>query len=363
MNDEKFAKRFLLTPLILLLLHVCSVSGQNEAGIRPINKDRFKEMGFWYDSSTAMYQIRYPILRSLPPINTGMPYDVLRSYLYFDSISRFDIHQTVERASAQWNSSNDTLRNIATHLYRMADHDPIAFAQYQTEVGLKLRSKYVASIASINENARSAIKRVVPKNEDRYALYSLIYTDYILRIRVVTIDSMLGKPRPSSMFPYRFRVTAQVLDTLKGSTFAPCESTGSASFKNDERRMLGATPQPCIQFQYSHGNYFHSKEIGSNGKWIYPEQDPEFMAGDGVFMMKPGQEAIVFLRHYASLSDSTADYFDINLEPNASYNALPVINGEVRDLNRIWSPGQSLTYAAWKERFYVLREKLLTGNY
>ncbi len=78
-----------IASLALLVLSVNILSAQNQTGKRPINKPRFQEFGYWYDSSTVVYQIQYPIIKTIPPLNTAMPWDILLAYIYTDSIAQF----------------------------------------------------------------------------------------------------------------------------------------------------------------------------------------------------------------------------------------------------------------------------------
>ena len=43
--------------------------------------------------------------------------------------------------------------------------------------------------------------------------------------------------------------------------------------------------------------------------------------------------------------------------------ALPIIGGQVRDVNHIWSDQTLLGYEEWKRNFMMLRERLLAGTY
>lgn len=36
-----------------------------------------------------MFQVKYPIIQSIPPISSDMPIDVILSYIYTDSLVRF----------------------------------------------------------------------------------------------------------------------------------------------------------------------------------------------------------------------------------------------------------------------------------
>jgi len=309
-----------------------------------------------------MYQLHYPIIKSIPPLNTAMPWDILLAYIYTDSIAQFDNSERTVSSTARWATMHDTLAGLITYNYKMTDYNPIIFTQYLNEISLNARTRYRTSIIDVRDNIRAALLKAAPKPADRLGLYSLLYPDYILRVRITGIDSMLIKPHPSLINPYKFRATADVIDTLKGMVFTTCAQQFLARTPVNEWPNVMMDPKyPCIEFQYSHGNYF---DPNMNGEpWLYPDRDPSFAQSDGGFQMQVGQEAIVFLSHYGQRYDSTKDYFDLNLEPQASYNALPIINGQVRDINHIWSGRTMISYDDWKARFYELREKILTGKY
>lgn len=79
--------------------------------------------------------------------------------------------------------------------------------------------------------------------------------------------------------------------------------------------------------------------------------------------MRVGQEAVVFLTYDDWLIDATHDYFALKIEPIASVGALPIIDGRVRDVNRIWSNDLLMEYDAWRRRFFQIRDKILSGTY
>jgi len=324
-----------------------------------INKERFQEMKYWYDSTTAMYQHQYPILRTLPQLNTTMPYDVLLSYIYLDSIARFDTKgQTFDHSEA-WRTMNDTLKGMLQYMYRMVDYNPKIFTQYLIETSLK-SSKYKADLYGIMVNLRRDMLRAVPNRTEARALYSIFYPDYILRVRVNRIDSMILKPTPLSQGnPYVYRVTADVLDTLKGQTFSDCNEQAILRNTDNKPMVLAEGRYSCIQFQYMAANYF---QPSMTMEWPYANRDEAFSKRGG-FSMEVGQEAVVFLTYQDQRYDSAYDYIELGLEPQASYNALPIIDGKVRDVNGIWSDQPMMEYAEWRSRFMGLREKILTGSY
>ncbi len=113
---------------------------QNETGTRNLNDTLFKATHSWYDSTTAMFQHQFPIIRSIPPLNTSMPLDVLISYIYLDSLLRSPLASTLEQRLESWTTLNDTLTYAAKCMCTLIDYNPIIFNQYTNEVGLQTGS-------------------------------------------------------------------------------------------------------------------------------------------------------------------------------------------------------------------------------
>lgn len=357
-------KRFNILMLCLLwtgiFSFVPSIMAQNETGWRQLNEQGFKGFRYWYDSTTAMYQVRYPIIRNIPPLSSGMPFDIMFSYIVTDSLCRFAPQKDVTNLLKSWLVMNDTLRYATKYLYRMMDYNPIIFRQYQDQIMLLRKAPFTTSFQSTKDAIQKKFEQFVP-SQDKQAVKAVLGAEYILRVQVVKIDSISDKLVAGQI---RYRVTAKVLDTLKGQVYqpAPCNS-GHAVFDD-------AAPYPCIYFQYGEHNYFDaSGSIGLMAKgetiepWPFNKQDSAFMRTLNRFEMKPGQDAIIFLIHDAQLFDHEADYYELSLATNYSYNALPIINGKVRDVNAVWSNNLLMDYADWKARYQEIRNKILNGSY
>ena len=355
----------LMALAIAAMLLPVGMSAQNESGRRNINKTRFQQLGYWYDSSTARFQTRYPIIRSLPPVNSGMPWDILAAYVYMDSLARFDNTRLTERTLDGWRAMrtmNDTLRYMAKYLYKLVDYDPITFAQYIDEVGLKGHDRYSADLRYIASQVSSTLYDGLPESERRAGMVALLETEYALRVRVISIDSMpSGSTDPKAR--YFYRVTAEVRDTLKGRVFAPCP-VFTSNTKKDDRSILASSEAPCIQFIYLNNLYFDPRNAPSGAPHLFSGRDPEFATGpDSSFVMKAGQEAVVFLQLTGWKVDSAYDYYHVRIVARTSFGALPIIGGQVRDVNHIWSDQTLLGYEEWKRNFMMLRERLLAGTY
>lgn len=356
-SRNRLFMRFLSAFLLAVLLSGSMALAQNESGVRDIpNAELFKKMGYWYDSTTAMYQTRYPIIRNIPPIAPSMPLDILFAYVATDSLCRFGNTKAIHALVKNWEGMNDTLGYAAKWVYRMVDYNPIIFQQYEDQITYLRNDPFKTSLSSVRSDVEDKYLPFVPQVE-RNAVYSLMASDYILRVRVTAIDSMQHR-RINDLV--RYRVTAQVLDTLKGHVFQTCGYNPNPS--------IAAAAPPCMQFQYTSNNYRTGGEalfVGGTSPYIprYTKQDSAFVQGWEKFGMTVGQEAIVFLSFGNRKVDYENDYYDLDISQDCSYNALPIIDGKVRDVNAVWSQDLWLPYSDWKARLNEIRNKILNAAY
>ena len=371
--------------LALFIVTLCSflcAFAQNETGTRNIGgyETMLKSRGKWYDSTTAMFQHQFPIIRSIPPLSITMPFNVLLSYIYTDSLLRFANGKTLKNRVSTWNTLNDTLKWMVYADYTMSDFNPIIYSQYWEETANwrisnssirttnqfdtlpKFAGKYNASFNSIKPTLDVKIAEVLPNQSEAQAIMSLLTCNYILKIKVIAIDSMIDKLSANS-FPgsYYYRVTAIVYDTIKGKVLPPQPSESSIR-KNE--KVLTTSGEQLIQFGYTNRAYHSLGVVGHEGIHRYSEPDSAFLRENGIdFSMKLDQDAIVFLNYFDNIIDITNDYFDLCLNPLASLNALPIIDGNVRDVNKVWSSSLLMDYSSWKNRANELITKILTRNY
>lgn len=69
--------------------------------------------------------------------------------------------------------------------------------------------------------------------------------------------------------------------------------------------------------------------------------------------MRPRTECIVFLTLGNQLIDDDFDYYNLDLNTSFSYGVLRVEDGNVIDLNHVWSPTY-LSVLKFKQRFEEL---------
>jgi hypothetical protein len=351
---------FLLSILSVLIQY--QSYAQNETGVRYLNDTTFKEAGFWYDSTNSMFQNQFPIIRSIPPLSMNMPFDIMLSYIYLDSLLRFTTNYQQDSILQSMETINDTLTNTIKYLYKMVDYNPIIFNQYSGETALNNISvnggRFRASLYNLRNSVVSKFKSLVnPLQKEAY--FSLLYSDYILKIQVISIDSTFDKrllEGIDDLNTKRYKVNAMVLDTIKGKIFIDNNQIVPSLFKQTKfTNILTPTP-PIISFQYINRCYYQHPTSNI-------QNDFEFMNSTSGFKMQPGQTAVVFLTFTNQLFDFENDYFDLDVESLCSNNALPIINGNVRDINFFWSQNQIQSYESWKLIVLQLIQNIQTSTY
>jgi hypothetical protein len=288
-----------------------------------------------------------------------MPYDILISYIYIDSLLRFTTPWQQDKLLRTWTSANDTLKNAIKYLYKIKDYDPIIFNQYMGEVTLNhnsaYRGSYASSLIDLNYNLSDKIKTLMPDNK-KNAFFALLFSDYILRVQVVYIDSMRNKQLLSGIKVKDsnvYCVYARVLDTIKGKNFIDSKN---------EISLNSNIQEPIISFEYIKRIYYQ-RPYYPDIPYKNIENDDAFKDENGEFSMHLGQEAIVFLKHANQLFDFENDYFSLILESTCSNSALPIIDGKIRDINLIWSNDNLIEFDSWKQNITDLIEQILNGSY
>lgn len=377
----------------VFLTHLTSnfIHAQNESGHRSFPLGAMKAVDELFDSTNAMYQLQYPIIRSIPPLSTSMPYGVLISYIYLDSLLRMSTDKQLDSVIKSWRTTNDTLKTIIKALYLICDYNPIIFTQYMDEQSryMSQQTGRIGKVEYLDTNYKpdttapiiyqgryssglywaemellSKLFNVV-NPEYKQSFYSLIYSDYILRIKVIGIDSFINKNAPSvNSKDYRYNVTAQVLDTIKGKVFKSIPITALQKKEEKNRSLALNKDYPFMTFQFLKRNYMQPTIKATVDTLNDLKEEQEFVIDNGKFYMKVGQEAVVFLRHKNALMDLENDYYDLGVEPSCSYNALFIDEkNNIRDLNKFWSPNVTLNYNTWKIRIKNLINKILNMDY
>jgi hypothetical protein len=335
-----------------------SIFAQNETGTRYIDKARFQQRHLWLDSSIYVFQTQFPIIRSIPPLNTDMPADITRAYKYLDSLLCIATDKSMDSLLNQWTTLNDSLKISLKYLYKLIDYNPIIFNQYLGEVGLNQKSnpkiangKYLISPFLLNYDLCEKFRKLY-SNTNKLAFYSMFYSNYILRVRILSIDSLRNKNSP--LHYMSFNANVQILDTLKGKVFPPQQNIPPPS------PATSVILPNNFSFQYTSISYNSLGMI--NQEQLYFKTDSVFSKKNG-FRMKTGQEAIIFITFKNPKYDFQYDYFDLGLNQRCSLNALRIENGNVYDVNHVWSNQTVITYTQWKQIYQNYLQQIMNMSY
>lgn len=78
----------------------------------------------------------------------------------------------------------------------------------------------------------------------------------------------------------------------------------------------------------------------------------------------PGQELLVFLNEYDPLWSKTHDHFQFHTSQNSSNSGvMPIINGMVSDINKVWSDSTWIQYETFKQRYNEIKEVIMNKDY
>jgi len=316
-----------------------------------------------------------------------MPLDVLISYIYLDSLLRSPLASTLEQRLESWTTLNDTLTYAAKCMCTLIDYNPIIFNQYTNEVGLQTGSdsgliitikdktyeshyiapKYYTSLDNLRYYLVGKMYRLLSTSSDTSisrmarSYFAILNSEYILRVQVVSIDSTMNKL--SSTGYHRYNVTARVIDTIYGKTI-PSSPTILQNSQHSIEKILSNNSSHYTSFEYAPNNYYvglvSHRDISAD--WI---EDSSFKVSqsDHRFKLRPGQEAIMFLKFHNPIFDNQYDYFNIDVSRESSYNALPIIDGNIRDINHIWSDQTTISYSQWLAIVQNLIAKIKSRNY
>lgn len=371
--------------LLLSFAQSPQLSAQNETGVRSVNPQNWGLHYIWYSPATQRFQTAYPILRTTPPLSSDMPFDILLRYILLDSLLRTLPESQSNAMISRWTSMNDTLAGALESIYTLSDYNPIIYNQYALETFLHQRPilprdtssrvkmgydgkavpyapsgtlpKFVNRLHSLRNNLCYKYRRIAPDSAERNAIFSLLYSDYILRVKVVAIDSMKDA-YTSNKYPEQiYRVIAQVQDTLRGKVYQPFHYEW---LHPKEGNKSQDETYPLIAFEYKGKRRIYAEH--GDDSW-YNTPDTALLNGNGDVAFRIGQEAVVFFGLANALIDSTHDYFDVELDPRCSLRALAIDNGMVRDINHVWTNNTLIAYTDWKSRVQQLINKIKSRQY
>ena len=345
----------------LTLVTFGTLYSQNESGTRHLDTTIGK-LGFYPSSYTLLFHHSYPIIKDIPPLNTSMPLEVIMGYIFVDSLARHMQRNEMMSRMKSWNTLNDTLKSIAKFYYKMMDYNPCILHQYSKETELNQSLRYKTDVITLRNETEFEYCRLSPDSL-KNIFRTLITSENILRVKVVAIDSM-KPPQPAygdtNSFEF-FAGTCQVLDTIKGRVF-PSITNNQPIFKNKKYRMqsfITDANTTYMYFQYEDVTTPQNFRSDNSIPYLFQKSDPRLTKYNGGFGLQIGQEIIVFLTRGSRLMDEHNDYYILSPNYYCSNAALPIVNGIVYDVNKIWSDAETLSYQDWLEKFNYYKNLLL----
>ena len=306
--------------------------------------------------SAYIWHKQYPILKSCLPLDTGMPTDILLSYIYLDSALKNVKNSEFETRLDTWTTNNDTLETMYKYFYKMVDYDPVKFHQYARVSAYHSKCENKGSGSQWVVNLASKYLSLHKADSSQRAIFSMLGAENILHIKITNIESKYPPHRSWGDSTEQFyKAECTVLDTLKGQVFQ------SYLVPMPQAKNSKSTPEATY---YTYFEYQKKRQWQHNWnvKRLYPLQEPRMTTADGYdFKMDEGKEYIVFLKRVSFLVDEENDYFRLSLSKSFSNNALPIENGYVYDVNHIWSDQDSLTMTEWKSIYESYKQQII-GN-
>ncbi len=294
--------------------------------------------------STVGLQVNVPIIGTFPPLNMGMPFDVLLGYIYYDSLCRTMTRHAIDSFASRLTNS-DTLTHALKYLYEMDDYNPVTFSQW-----LKVTPSlghYKTSPGYVYTNLIRVASAIIPDTQ-RTAILS--GSDFIAHVRINSIQSY--DDTAQSDLQNEVIVDCAVLDTIKGDVYPPCLGTIALHGKGSRTSSI----EDCLQFVYSPS----SPRMAPSGDVLYSWM-PRLQDSLGNPWISVDQEYVVFLSIRGLGNDSSN--FVLTIYPamfKSSVSGLyPIQSGVVQDTNNDFGFGANLPtadfIAALRSRIYSLK--------
>lgn len=329
--------------LIIVFLFLNFLNLNSQFRDEKIDSSQAAGNGYWYFPKYNQYEIAYLTSDINPQNFDKVKYESMFDFILLDNLKGKKLYSYIyENYAKRWineKKSNDTIKNWIKNLYFLKDYNPIIYHLYMNNYE-HTEKMQIFQIVGLDHQILSQIL----SNNSRYeALNMLNWVDYILRVKVNSIDSINTRNyynNKSIIDPneYIYRVKANVIDTLKGRAFQGCKFENMNEVNN------------TICFTYGTGPYDNEN---SNFKI-----DPSLKNNLGDLSLKSGDELIVLLEHYHCCSDYNYNYFNLTL-----ITVFKIKNGIVSDNTHFWSDNDNLEYDNWKVEFNKIKNKLLNGDY
>lgn len=285
----------------------------------------------------------FPRLQSNLPLETGMPYDVMLAYVFYDSLAR-RIKEPAVAALYDNLTYSDTLRYAMKYCYKMMDYNPVLFEQFRRYNDSRRRSALDRS-----EVFYKLYKKVEKTSPSPFVETLLCQSSIIAHIRVTDTISLVDE---SNTTPFVIpTVAATILDTIKGRILPPCLNFYPTEKPHDNVPLPFVNSNACLQFSYM----LDWQRIPFGSNIVYSGET--MVDANGVPWVQKDKEYIVFLNFGAACSDSLYTYHDLGIFGirSSSNNIYRIVDGKVLDSDNDFGLGTTPTVETFKN---TLRQKI-----
>jgi hypothetical protein len=272
----------------------------------------------------------FPLLTQYPPLNTGMPFNVLIGYIGGDSIVR-NAPESLIRDVTKNLTYADTAKYAAKYMYELDDYDPVTFFRWcytQPTAGMYPSG----GPGFVKGRALARMVKIFPPNLNAYPL---LYSDYIAHIKVT--QTVATTDSTASFAKTVVLVTSYILDTVKGKRVPFCLNEQFRA--KEEGRTMQSALGACLNWDYA----LEWKRLNHSPDKSH--DDSSFVDGEGNQWIQESKEYIVFLRYESLRRYDTYNYAD--LFPVTGWGSCggmyPIIDGRVYDPYNDFGYGSNLT--------------------
>ncbi len=274
-------------------------------------------------------------------LNTGMPFEVLLSYIALDSLCTKNDYKDWFYFLENQTTFNDTLKTIYNFLYKTVDYNPVLFDKNKrfTNIDYKIHPM------SVLQNLEDKLEFV---STNPMLDKALLFSHYIVKVKV---ENIINKVDPESYAGNTLSfVQCSITDTIKGKVAPACyyfNTNNHNSFSNIADRTnstqildIGS----CLEFGYSPqwklGKSTDDRTISYKG----------IVDSLGNSWLKVDEEYILFLTTFGVCRDSSTFYTTIRplgLESN-TFTMYPI-----KSDGTVFNPDNDFGYGNIDEQLFI----------
>ncbi len=289
------------------------------------------------------YHFKVQRITDTPTLNSGMPLDVMVSYIMFDSLAHSQNFDSVANYIDRIKNT-DTLKMICKYFLKVGNYNPMLLKQnffYNDTI-----QRFSSDPFSLRDVIYDAI---LSSNKFDYLDKLILTSDFIYKIKVADVYSIYDST--SYVAPTEKDITCTIEKKFKGNIVASCNSffmnNNTLYNKKDSKNVLIYYPTnstqnidsgSCFQFVYrvehQRGKISDDQIIKkyTNDSLLFNPANKEMINADDTPWVENSKEYLVFLSLGMLSRDSYFDYFTTSpfVMKSETGNIYPILNGMVK---------------------------------